>query len=83
MAELGDAADSKSDSSIFDNPRNYDKNRTKSSQITFCTILPITGNSAYCGSFWKMDRTNTAHNEGSAKAGPFYQLHQLNKDSIP
>ena len=33
----------KSNSSHFDNSRNYDRNRPKSMKIILCTILPIAG----------------------------------------
>jgi hypothetical protein len=52
MAELGDAADSKSDSTIFHNPHDYSRNRTKSSQTSICIILTVLGFSAHYLMFW-------------------------------
>jgi hypothetical protein len=51
MAELGDAADSKSDSTISDNLRNFSQNQANPSQIMFSPILSFEGFSAYCRLF--------------------------------
>jgi hypothetical protein len=69
MAELGDAADSKSDLAIFYNPHDYSRNRTKSSQTSICTILTVTGFSGYYHTFWYKFGTYLAHMCHTKKEG--------------
>jgi hypothetical protein len=52
MAELGDAADSKSDSTVFHNLGNTDRNHANTSQILFSPILSFEGFSVYYLMFW-------------------------------